>query len=767
MRVARLAAAVGVVSIVGALAAAPFARRRPGPNVGAAQDAAAGPAGLPGCPRLPYLPGVDGLRAVAVMAVLLYHADLPWIRGGFLGVDVFFVISGYLITSLLLGEWRQRGYIDFPAFWLRRARRLLPALFLLIAATLIFALVALSSEVAGLRDDTFAALGYTTNWYLIFDHQSYFEIMGRPSLFRHLWSLAVEEQFYILWPLLLTALLWLWRPRFVLLIVLSGAVASAVLMALLYQPDVDPSRVYYGTDTRGVGLLVGSALAFVWVPGRIAARAGRARPWLLDAIGLSAFGVLFYAFVRLDGLQPFLYQGGFALVALASAVVIAVLVHPRAHLGGLLGRQPLRWLGLRSYGIYLWHWPVYMLTRPQFDVPIDGLPLLALRLGITVIIAELSYRLLETPIRAGALGRIWRALREAQGALRWRLRIQWAGAGGVALASVAMVGMSVVGAQRPASPSYLSVDAVHIVVSASAASEAAMQHDPAPTVTPTPRLMRPTFTLIPAPREFPTATPQTPLPTPTPTAEIVADLPATDPPAESPATAATEPPAESTPEQPPVTDTPAAEPESETEPAPTEPPPDEAPPPDAGQEPATPPELTSAESEPEPPPASEPAPTEVPLVRVTAIGDSVMLGAANTLAAGVGNIEVDAAVGRQVSAAIDLLSAYRDAGRLGEVVIVHMGNNGTFSSGQFDQMMEVLAGVRRVVFVNLKVPRSWEGPNNSVLAEGVTRYSNATLVDWHTTGIDRPDFFWDDGIHLRPEGAQYYAQLIAASVAAP
>ena len=779
MRVARLAAAVGVVSIVGALAAAPFARRRPGPNVGAAQDAAAGPAGLPGCPRLPYLPGVDGLRAVAVMAVLLYHADLPWIRGGFLGVDVFFVISGYLITSLLLGEWRQRGYIDFPAFWLRRARRLLPALFLLIAVTLIFALVALSSEVAGLRDDAYAALGYTTNWYLIFDHQSYFEIMGRPSLFRHLWSLAVEEQFYILWPLLLTALLWLWRPRFVLLIVLSGAVASAVLMALLYQPDVDPSRVYYGTDTRGVGLLVGSALAFVWAPGRIAARAGRARPWLLDAIGLSAFGVLFYSFVRLDGLQPFLYQGGFALVALASAVVIAILVHPRAHLGGLLGRQPLRWLGLRSYGIYLWHWPVYMLTRPQFDVPIDGLPLLALRLGITVIIAELSYRLLETPIRAGALGRIWRALREAQGALRWRLRIQWAGVGGTALASVAVVGMSVVGAQRPASPSYLSVDAVHIVVSASAASEAAISHDPAPTmpgaptVTPTPRLMRPTFTLIPAPREFPAATPQTPLPTPTPTAEPLADLPGTDPPAEPSAPAATDPPAESTPQQPPAEDTPAAEPESETEPAPTDPPPDadarsEAPPQDAGQEPtATPPELTSAESEPEPPPASEPAPTEVPLVRVTAIGDSVMLGGANTLAATVGNIEVDAAVGRQVSAAIDLLWSYRDAGRLGEVVVVHMGNNGTFSSGQFDQIMEVLAGVRRVVFVNLKVPRSWEGSNNNVLAEGVARYSNATLVDWHTAGVDRPDFFWDDGIHLRPEGAQYYAQLIAASVAAP
>ena len=762
----------GVGALAAALGAAPFVRRRP-----AAHDAAAGPAEKTVGPRLPYLPGVDGLRAVAVMAVLLYHAELPWIRGGFLGVDVFFVISGYLITSLLLGEWNQRGRINLPAFWLRRARRLLPALFLLIAVTLVFAVVALSSEVAGLRDDAFAALGYVTNWYLVFSDQSYFEMMGRPSLFRHLWSLAVEEQFYILWPPLLTAMLWLWRPRYVLLAVLGGAVASTVLMALLYQPDGDPSRVYYGTDTRGVGLLAGSALAFVWAPGRVAVRAGQAKPWLVDVIGLSALGVLVYSFLRFDGFQPFLYQGGFALVALASAVVIAVLVHPQARLGGLLSRQPLRWLGLRSYGIYLWHWPVYMLTRPQLDVPIDGLPLLALRLGITVIIAELSYRLVETPIRGGALARIWRMLLEAPAALRWRLRIQWAGAGGVALASVAVVGMSVVGAQRPTPPSYLSVDAVHIVAPASAASQAA-PHDPAPTeptVAPTPGPKIATFSLIPPKRTSTATAPEAPMPTASPTAEPVADPPpvatappASDPPTEPPPSADTALPAEPTPEQPPPADTPATEPASEATPAPADPPPDVAPPQDAGQEPtATPPEPTPTESPPEQTATSTPTPTEVPVVRTTAIGDSVMLGAANTLATTVGNIEVDAAVGRQVSTAIDLLRSYRDGGRLGEVVVVHMGNNGTFTSGQFDQMMEVLAGVRRVVFVNLKESRSWEGSNNTVLSEGVARYSNTVLVDWHAASVDRPDFFWDDGIHLRPEGAQYYAQLIAASVAAP
>jgi peptidoglycan/LPS O-acetylase OafA/YrhL len=698
------------------------------------------------------MPGVDGLRAVAVLAVLLYHAELPWIQGGFLGVDVFFVISGYLITSLLLTEWLQRGRIDLPAFWLRRARRLLPALFLLMAVTLVFAVVFLSSEVAGLRGDAFAALGYVTNWYLVFSDQSYFEMMGRPSLFRHLWSLAVEEQFYILWPLLLTAMMWLLRPRHVLLVVLAGAVASTVLMALLYQPDVDPSRVYYGTDTRGVGLLVGAALAFLWAPGRVGGRAGQAHPLLLDVVGLSALGVLLYSFLRLDGFHPFLYQGGFALVAVASAVVIAVAVHPRAHLArALLGRQPLRWLGLRSYSVYLWHWPVFMLTRPQLDVPFDGLPLLALRFGVTIVLAELSYRFVETPIRAGALGRIWRALREAQGALRWRLRVGWAGAAGVALVSFAVVSMSVAGAQRPGPPSYLSVESIHIVLPAAARSETVVTPGPAPTVTSTARPKVATFRLIPTPRPSQTATPQAPTPTPGPAAE-----PAADPP----------PPAATTEPAPTLPSAPVVEVTTEPAPTPTAASPPTTPPDGTpGQGPATTPGATPAD--PQAASTPTPAPNTAAAVRVTAIGDSVMLGAANTLAPTIGNIEVDAEVGRQVSTAIDILRTYRDADRLGEVLVVHMGNNGTFSAGQFDEMMGVLADVRRVVFVNLKVSRNWEGSNNTVLAEGVTRYPNAVLADWHAASVDRPDFFWDDGIHLRPEGAQAYAQLISASVGAP
>ena len=211
---------------------------------------------------LSYLPGLDGLRALAVLAVLAYHADQIWLPGGFLGVDVFFVISGFLITSLLIEEWQVRGTVNLTSFWLRRIRRLVPAVVMMVVATLCYAVAFLPNEIARLRSDSLAALTYVTNWYLILSQQSYFEAIGRPSLLRHLWSLAVEGQFYLVWPPVFVVVMRRWHPRGVLLGALTLCVGSAALMAALYDPEFDPSRVYYGSDTRAGGLLAGVALAF-------------------------------------------------------------------------------------------------------------------------------------------------------------------------------------------------------------------------------------------------------------------------------------------------------------------------------------------------------------------------------------------------------------------------------------------------------------------------------------------------------------------------
>jgi peptidoglycan/LPS O-acetylase OafA/YrhL len=690
--------------------------------------------------RLPYLPGLDGLRALAVMAVILYHADLRWMPGGFLGVEVFFVISGYLITSLLLVEWRRRGRIDLKDFWLRRARRLLPALFMLIGATLTFAVLFLSHEVASLRADALAAIGYVTNWYLVLVQKSYFEVVGRPSLLRHLWSLAVEEQFYLLWPLLFTVAMRRWSRRRVLLAVLVAAAASTLLMAILYQPKVDPSRVYYGTDTRAAGFLIGAALAFVWLPGQLQGRASRANALLLDGVGLGALGALVAFFFCINEFQPFLYRGGFLAVALTTVVVIAVAVHPRAHLvPGLLGRRLLRWIGLRSYSIYLWHWPVFTVTRPQLDVPIDGLALLVLRLAVTGALAELSYRYVETPIRKGALGRAWGALREARGVRRQWLVVRWAGAVGTLVVYSIVLGESVVGAQPSAPPSYLAVEAINTLGSAGTPTPAAVAVNWV-TFSASPTLTRVVQALV------------------TPTAPVSVTLPAqmpitlTAPAPVSPTVLAPVTPTVKVP----VTMTPTATTEPTPLPTPTASPENDL------QEMLSSGEIPSIESL----PTLEPTATPTLADRVTAIGDSVMLGAAGELERTIDNLYIDAEIGRQVSTGIEILRAHRDAGQLGEVVIIHLGNNGGFSARQFDEIMQVLVDVPKVVFVNVKVPRRWEDLNNTVLVEGVEQYTNAVLVDWDTASADHPEFFWNDGMHVRPEGARVYAGLVAEYVKA-
>ncbi|MBV9325077.1 MAG: acyltransferase, partial [Chloroflexi bacterium] len=408
--------------------------------------------------RVGYLPGLDGLRALAVLGVLLYHAAPQLLPGGFLGVELFFVLSGYLITSLLLAEWRRSGRIELRTFWLRRARRLLPAVVALLAATLAICSAFMPDELAQVRGDAVAALGYVANWHLIFGQVSYFEAIGRPPLLRHLWSLAVEEQFYLVWPpLLLVGLSWWRRPGPLLGLAIAGALASSLLMACLYPPDADPSRVYYGTDTRASGPLIGAALALVSV---LNWPRCHLRPWQVDLLGVASLTALVAVSLRLSDAEPGLYRGGFLGVDLLVALLLLAVVQPRGRMNRLLSRQPLRWLGLRSYAIYLWHGPVFALTRPELDVPLDGWPLLAFRFLLTGALAELSYRLVELPIRNGALGRAWHTWTSARGLRRWWLGVRWAGAGAALLAGTAVMGTTVAAARPPERPAYLASDAL-------------------------------------------------------------------------------------------------------------------------------------------------------------------------------------------------------------------------------------------------------------------------------------------------------------------
>ena len=357
--------------------------------------------------RLPYQPALDGIRGLAVAAVLAYHAGLPWARGGFLGVDAFFVLSGYLITSLLLVEWRATGSIDLFAFWARRARRLLPALFLVLAGVAGYAvLFAEPGELGRLRLDALATLGYVANWRSIFAGQSYFDQFAVPSPLLHTWSLAIEEQWYLLWPVLL---LLVFRARRLSPVTIAGAAlvlaaGSALLMAWLYDPHGDPSRVYYGADTRAQSLLVGAALG-AWALRKDDAPPGK-REGALQVAALGCAAYIGWMWATASGNSPFVYRGGLFLLALAVAAVIAAAVRPGGPLRAVLSAPPLRGLGLVSYGVYLWHWPVYLVLTPD-RVGWDGYGLFAARVLVTLAIAITSYHAIEVPVRRGALRR-WR-----------------------------------------------------------------------------------------------------------------------------------------------------------------------------------------------------------------------------------------------------------------------------------------------------------------------------------------------------------------------
>ncbi|MGH9088055.1 MAG: acyltransferase family protein [Acidimicrobiales bacterium] len=359
-----------------------------------------------------YSPALDGIRAVAVLGVIAYHLNLGWASGGLLGVGVFFVLSGYLITDLLVNQLGRGGPVKHALgdFWRRRGRRLLPALFVMLFVTVAWATLFDRAQLTSLRSDLLPAVFYFSNWWYIFDHVSYFARWGPPAALGHLWSLAVEEQFYLVWPLvLLAALRWVKDRRVLIGATVALAVGSAIEMAVLYTPYADPTRVYDGTDTRAFGLLIGAALAFAWPRDRAFAPVSRGARRILETAGAAALAGILVLYWQTGQYDAFVYQGGMVMLSVCTALLILVCVHPGARLARVLGVGPLRWTGERSYGMYLWQVPVIVLTTPQGA---NGNALRdVLQLGAIFALSALSWHFVEQPVRRGALGPVWAHVR--------------------------------------------------------------------------------------------------------------------------------------------------------------------------------------------------------------------------------------------------------------------------------------------------------------------------------------------------------------------
>jgi peptidoglycan/LPS O-acetylase OafA/YrhL len=629
--------------------------------------------------KTPRLGGLDGLRALAVAAVVLFHLDASLAPGGFLGVDLFFVISGFLITRLLLMEIDATGSIDLGRFYWRRARRLLPAMLALVGAVSVASELVWRDQLATLRGGALSSLGYVTNWWLVLDHQSYFVATGRPSMLQHLWSLAVEEQFYVVWSLaLITVAAYCRRrrpgdaPRVVARLALALGIASAAVMTVLALRSDLPyggstSRAYFGSDTHSSGLFLGAA-AGAWRVGRTR-RAGRAPHWArclpTDLLGAAALALVVLEFLWGTEYAPGLYRGGFA--EFAAVATIAVLCLSRA--GSLLGRvidvAPLRWIGERSYSIYLWHWPVIVVTRPGLDVHGPLLLVDVARAALIVALGAASYRFVESPLRHWAGRRRQPGSQRQPGSARAPITL---GAVLVAAGAISAAIVLVIAGSPLMAPH-----------SAQAAGIA------------------------------PLTTPRAASPTSVPSSAGVG-------PSAGPTVAGT-------------TSAAPAAPMSSAAPAAAPPVP--------------------------PPPVGRP--------RISAFGDSVVLGAASALRGETDQLEMDAVEGRQANPILADINAAEAAGSLMPIVLIHIGDNGIISPSQLSDTLSALSDRTRVILMNTRVPRDWQDPNNAALSTAAARFPNVKLVDWLDLSGAQPGWLYSDGIHLTPDGSAAYAQIVIAN----
>nr|WP_208414600.1 acyltransferase family protein [Paenibacillus castaneae] len=673
------------------------------------------------------MPGLDGLRAIAVLAVIAYHLNLDWVPGGLLGVTMFFVLSGYLITDILLKQLGHTKSIDLKTFFIRRARRLLPAMFSMMALVSIWLLISDSSRLLSLKGDIGSALLYISNWWLIFHEVSYFESFGPPSPFGHLWSLAVEEQFYLVWPLLLLFVIKFVPKRGKLALwTLALAALSAGAMSLLYEPGVDPSRIYYGTDTRAFALLIGAALAVVWPSWKLSESLPSRSRITLDAIGTIGLIVIVLMISSTGEYDSFLYRGGMVLLAIATAAVVGALAHPASKLAQLIGNKVLTWIGVRSYGIYLYHYPIIVLTTPTAEMGELHAVRALIQVVLTFILAELSWRFVEEPIRHGALERLFTLLRRQMNRGIRMPKLQKS-AIYFTLFVLVVFCMSFADSEVLQSADKSKSDKATVQTGTSNETISQPQADDQKNIGEADHVSNK------APILQPTTEPTT-----EPTQQKGNSAESSGHTIEKPDHTLNND-TSSMPDDGAAGEKPAVEQSDADKPS------------DNGAE--------SSKPEPEQQPSD-------PLAYdgITAIGDSIILDAVPYLEKLLPGIVVDGKVGRQLSQAATIIEELKKDNKLGNTVIIELGTNGAFTTKQLDALLTAIGSERQIIMVNTRVPRKWQDTVNEMLAETADKTANVTLVDWYTESKGKEDFFSNDGVHLKKHGAEFFADLLAEAV---
>lgn len=707
-----------------------------------------------------YMPGLDGLRAFAVLAVILYHLNTDWAPGGLLGVGIFFVLSGYLITDILVSQWERNRRIDLVDFWKRRARRLLPAMYVMILVVGLWCLIGDHARLASLHGDIPAALLYVSNWWFIFHKVSYFESFGPASPLGHLWSLAVEEQFYLLWPfVLMLGLKFLPKRANLSGWIMSLAFISALLMAVLYVPGTDPSRVYYGTDTRIFALLIGASLAVVWPSIKLKANVSAPAQGLLDAVGLAALIVLLWSIWHTNEYEPFLYRGGLVLISIITAILIAVLAHPASRLAVLVGCKPLRWLGQRSYGLYLWHFPVITLSTPQVDTGEPSVIKAIIQVAVSIALAELSYRYVEEPIRRKgfrySFGRI--------GSSNWRNSRGWiigGSAAGIFILSAAVLG--------------------HLLSSTTTAEETAEAQQPQSVfITGSSQTTPTNVSHSSKDKDTDAASGNTENDNSksddkpssesdqSGTSSDNKDKDATD---SASTDASTDANADSTENSDSSTDHNTDSSSTGTDKPSSGRTNDQDSQSNGSSSEST--DSSSGDSD-----KQDSSNTSLPAAatkktldkitsgnNVTAIGDSVMLDVAHYMTQTMPGITIDGRVGRQMTEAPGVVQQLRSGGHLGSTVILELGTNGSFTREQLEDLLSELGSAKKIVMVNTRVPRSWESIVNDTINAVAAEDPRITVVDWYSASKGQNSFFATDGVHVNPAGAKVFATIVAQAV---